>query len=68
MTTTIKWVLLSIMFAVVSIMLYIAIDSTWSAEHGTGVLTTIGFFLAATACILCAFKAVDSSGHLTGEQ
>jgi hypothetical protein len=67
MTTTIKWIVLSIMFAVVSIMLYISIDSSWSAEQNASVLLTIGFFLAATACILCGFKAIDSHGHLSGE-
>jgi hypothetical protein len=67
MATTIKWTVLSIMFAVVSIMLYISIDSTWSTEQNASVILTIGFFLAATACILCAFKAIDSHGHLSGE-
>ncbi len=67
MTTTIKWIVLSIMFAAVAIMLYIGIDSSWAAKQGTSILLTIGFFLSATACILCVFKAIDSHGHLTGE-
>jgi len=67
MTTTIKWATLCIMCAAIALVLYINIDSNWAADNGMGIVVTIGFFLAATAAILCGFNAVDSSGHATGK-
>jgi hypothetical protein len=63
MTTTIKWVVLCIMFGLVSGWLYTVIDSSWSQENKASIWVTILFFFAAVATILCGFNAVDKNDH-----
>jgi hypothetical protein len=63
MTTTIKWVVLCIMFGVVAGWLYTVIDSSWAQENNASIWVTILFFLSAVATILCGFNAVDKNDH-----
>ena len=60
MTRTIKWAVLCVAFAIVSILLYTTIDSEWAADNNLGILMTIAFFATATVTILCGFNAVES--------
>jgi hypothetical protein len=55
-----KWVLLAIVFGVVAIYLYTAIDSKWAERTNAGIWMTISFFMAAVVTILCGFNAIDS--------
>ncbi|MGN6399550.1 MAG: hypothetical protein ACTHMD_03790 [Flavisolibacter sp.] len=64
MTTTIKWVVLCIMFAIVATWLYTVIDSAWSQQNNASIWVTILFFLAAVATILCGFNAVDKEDSM----
>ncbi|MGZ3839470.1 MAG: hypothetical protein ACXVMS_00520 [Flavisolibacter sp.] len=64
MTTTIKWVVLCIMFAIVAIYLYTVIDSVWSQQNNASIWITILFFLAAVATILCGFNAIDKEDSM----
>jgi len=59
MASTIKWILLSVIFALASLWLYMAIDSEWSQRNNASIWITICFFLAAVATILCGFNAID---------
>ena len=56
-----KWILLGIVFGVVSILLYTAIDSKSGQTGNTGIWMTILFFCSAVITILCGFNAVDAS-------
>ena len=58
---TVKWVVLAVMFALITMMLYRFIDSSWSEEHNASILLTIAFFGSAMGTILCAFSAIDAS-------
>ncbi|HEU0113020.1 MAG TPA: hypothetical protein VFQ73_19245 [Flavisolibacter sp.] len=60
----IKWVILAIMFAAISILLYTTIDSKWSQENNASIWLTILFFLSAVATILCGFNVVDRGDTL----
>jgi hypothetical protein len=64
MTTTIKWVVFCIMFAIVAIWLYTIIDSAWSQQNNASIWITILFFLSAVATILCGFNAVDKEDSM----
>lgn len=64
MTTSIKWVVLCIMFAIVAIYLYTVIDSVWSQQNNASIWITILFFLAAVATILCGFNAIDKEDSM----
>ena len=59
MATTIKWIVLCIVFAIAALWLYITIDSPWSQRNNASIWITICFFLAAVATILCGFNAID---------
>ena len=59
-----KWILLAIVFGVVSIYLYTTIDSKWAERTNAGIWMTISFFMAAVATILCGFNAVDSQNPI----
>ena len=63
MTSTIKWVVLCVMFAIVSVWLYTTIDSKWAEENHASIWLTICFFLTAVATILCGFSAVETYDH-----
>ena len=60
-----KWILLAIVFGVVAIYLYSAIDSKWAERTNAGIWMTITFFMAATVTILCGFNAIDSQGTIS---
>ena len=60
MASSIKWIVLGLLSAVLSVILYKTIDSQWAAERGIGVWITIAFFLTATGTILCGFNLVDA--------
>jgi hypothetical protein len=59
MAKTFKWVVLSIVCAVVAIFLYTTIDSEWSVKTNASIWLTICFFASATLAILFAFSAVE---------
>ena len=59
MITNIKWIVLCVMFALISIWLYSTIDSEWSQQNNASIWITICFFLTAVATILCGFSAID---------
>ena len=59
MAKTFKWVVLSIICAVLAIFLYTTIDSEWSAKTNASIWLTILFFASATFAILFAFSAVE---------
>jgi hypothetical protein len=65
MITIIKWIALCVVFAIIAIQLYIAIDSTWAEKNNASMLVTIGFFMAAVATILCGIKAIESKDSVT---
>lgn len=67
MTSTVKWGALSALFAVIAIILYSLIDSSWSLENNLSILITIGFFAVATAAIVCGFNAIDSGNTMHHE-
>ena len=67
MTSTVKWGALGALFAVLAIILYALIDSSWSQQHNLSILITIGFFAAATAAIVCGFNAIDSGNTMHHE-
>jgi hypothetical protein len=64
MTSSIKWIVLCLMFAVISVWLYTAIDSNWSQENHASIWLTICFFLSAVATILCGFSAIENNDEL----
>ena len=61
MVHTVKWVVLAVMFALITMLLYRFIDSSWSEEHNASIVVTIAFFGSAMATILSAFSAIDAS-------
>ena len=61
-----KWILLAIVFGIIAIYLYSAIDSKWAERTNAGIWMTITFFMAATVTILCGFNAIDSQGNVSG--
>ena len=67
MYSTIKWVVLGVMCAFISIILYITIDSQWAEKNNVGIPITIGFFLTAVATILCCFQAIDPKSPVAKE-
>lgn len=67
MTSTVKWGALGVLFAILAIILYTMIDSSWSQENNASILFTIGFFIVATAAIVCGFNAVDSGNTMHHE-
>jgi hypothetical protein len=67
MTSTVKWGVLSALFAVAAIILYTLIDSNWSQENNLSILITIGFFAVAAASIVCGFNAIDSGNTMHHE-
>jgi len=67
MSNTVKWGALGAIFAVLAIILYTLIDSNWSQQHNLSILVTVGFFIVATAAIVCGFNAVDSGNTMHHE-
>jgi len=65
MTSSIKWIALGLMFAVIAVWLYTVIDSNWSQENHASIWLTICFFLSAVATILCAFSAIENNDALS---
>ena len=60
MTSTVKWVALGFVFAILSIFLYMNIDSDWTNRNNASIWVTIVFFASATVTILCGFNAIES--------
>ena len=67
MNNTVKWGAMGVVFAVLAIVLYTLIDSSWSQENNASILFTIAFFIMATAAIVCGFNAVDSGNTMHHE-
>ncbi len=67
MTSTVKWGALGVIFAVLAIILYSLIDSNWSQQNNASIIITVGFFIVATAAIVCGFNAVDSGNTMHHE-
>jgi uncharacterized ion transporter superfamily protein YfcC len=67
MAKTFKWVVLSIVCAVLAIFLYTTIDSEWSVKTNASIWLTIGFFASATLAILFAFSAVEGRDETSTE-
>jgi hypothetical protein len=61
MSSSIKWILLGVVFALISIWLYSTIDSAWSQKNNASIWLTICFFLSAVATILCGFSAIEKN-------
>jgi hypothetical protein len=61
MASTIKWIALGIVCAILAFILYPAIDSNWAADNHVGILVTIGFFASASITILCGFNVIEST-------
>jgi hypothetical protein len=64
---TVKWSALGVVFAILAVILYTMIDSSWAMGTGSSILLTIGFFIVATAAIVCGFNAVDNSNTMHHE-
>ena len=60
MASSVKWIALGIVCAILAFFLYPFIDSEWASTHNAGIWVTIGFFAAATITVLCGFNAIES--------
>ncbi len=67
MNKILKWGLLGVVLAVISIFLYVAIDSEWTRANNASFFVTVAFFLTASFAILCGMNAADTTPSVIKE-
>ncbi len=67
MNKILKWGLLGVVLAVLSIFLYVAIDSEWTRANNASFFVTVAFFLTASLAILCGMNAADTTPSVNKE-
>ncbi|MDQ3550547.1 MAG: hypothetical protein M3413_03395 [Bacteroidota bacterium] len=67
MNKILKWGLLGVVLAVISIFLYVAIDSEWTRANNASFFVTVAFFLTASFAILCGMNAADTTPSVNKE-
>ena len=58
--TKVLWIVLGLVCAILSVVLYKTIDSDWASENNVGILITLAFFATATTTIVCCFNLIES--------